>query len=129
MEFSVDYSSAAADEYHKENFANGPYKQNMMGDQHDRKDIELDWPRRLVEVLEIAADGVVFSEASLEFFKQAAKIVLFFSHTRNLQSDIFFCFRAVRQSIKKIKKCTMFEKIEILSPMFQMKVIEFDPLT
>ena len=62
MEFSVDYSSAA-DEYHKENFANGPYKQNMMGDQHDRKDIELDWPRRLVEVLEIAAD-VVFSEAS-----------------------------------------------------------------
>ena len=115
MEFSVDYSSAAV-EYHKENFANGPYKQNMMGDQHDRKDIELDWPRRLVEVLEIAADGVVFSEASLEFFKQAAKIVLFFSHTRNLQSDIF-CFRAVRQSIKKIKKCTIFEKIE------------FDPLT
>ena len=115
MEFSVDYSSAAADEYHKENFANGPYKQNMMGDQHDRKDIELDWPRRLVEVLEIAADGVVFSEASLEFFKQAAKIVLFFSHTRNLQSDIFFCFRAVRQSIKKIKKCTIIEKIEILS--------------
>ena len=41
MEFSVDYSSAAV-EYHKENFANGPYKQNMMGDQHDRKDIELD---------------------------------------------------------------------------------------
>ena len=72
---------------------------------------------------------MVFSEASLEFFKQAAKIVLFFSHTRNLQSDIFFCFRAVRQSIKKIKKCTIFEKIEILSPMFQMKVIEFDPLT
>ena len=128
MEFSVDYSSAA-DEYHKENSANGPYKQNMMGDQHDRKDIELDWPRRLVEVLEIAADGVVFSEASLEFFKQAAKIVLFFSHTRNLQSDILFCFRAVRQSIKKIKKCTIFEKIEILSPMFQMKVTEFDPLT
>ena len=92
MEFSVDYSSAAADEYHKENFANGPYKQNMMGDQHDRKDIELDWPRRLVEVLEIVADGVVFSEASLEFFKQAAKIVLFFSHTRNLQSDIFLYF-------------------------------------
>ena len=128
MEFSVDYSSAA-DEYHKENSANGPYKQNMMGDQHDRKDIELDWPRRLVEVLEIAADGVVFSEASLEFFKQAAKIVLFFSHTRNFQSDIFFCFRAVRQSIKKTKKCTIFEKIEILSPMFQMKVTEFDPLT
>ena len=128
MEFSVDYSSAA-DEYHKENSANGPYKQNMMGDQHDRKDIELDWPRRLVEVLEIAADGVVFSEASLEFFKQAAKIVLSFSHTRNLQSDIFFCFRAIRQSIKKIKKCTIFEKIEILSPMFQMKVTEFDPLT
>ena len=128
MEFSVDYSSAAV-EYHKENFANGPYKQNMMGDQHDRKDIELDWPRRLVEVLEIAADGVVFSEASLEFFKQAAKIVLFFSHTRNLQSDILFCFRAVCQSIKMIKKCTIFEKIEILSPMFQMKVTEFDPLT
>ena len=40
MEFSVDYSSAAAaDEYHKENFANGPYKQNMTGVRHDRKDI------------------------------------------------------------------------------------------